>query len=76
MCTSHLGKPRVFTSFSLILASPVVGECTSFTASLYNAGAELGFNWQGFHCLVVCDKLGSSCKFAENMGDEQLMKKV
>lgn len=37
------GEPRVLTSFSLDLGSPVIGKCTFFMPSLYNTGAEPGF---------------------------------
>ena len=39
---SHWAISRANWGFSLDLGSPVVGECTFFTASLHNAGLSMG----------------------------------
>ena len=39
---SHWAISRANWGFSLDLDSPVVGECTFFTASLHNAGLSVG----------------------------------
>lgn len=46
------GKPQVFTSFSVDLGSPAVGECTFFHGCTIWCGGWAGV-WQGFHSWFV-----------------------